>query len=98
MGFRLLTKEERKGRKAELKRISEESKRSFLRDLSRHPERITEISIINFSDQPVWASILASLIVTVPNALIIRFGFLLAGCEITKRADYATTLDYAAHF
>jgi hypothetical protein len=38
------------------------------------------------------------LIVTVPNALIIRFGFLLAGCEITKRADYATTLDYAAHF
>jgi hypothetical protein len=38
------------------------------------------------------------LIVTVPNALILRFGFLLAGCEITKRANYATTLDYATYF
>jgi hypothetical protein len=98
MGIRLLTKEERKGRKAELKRISEESRRSLLRDLSRHPDKINEIHIVDFSDQPVWASILASLIVTVPNALILRFGFLLAGCEITKRADYTTSAAYAAHF
>jgi hypothetical protein len=98
MGIRLLTKEERKGRKAELKRISEESRRSLLRNLSRHPDEIDNVDIVEFSDQPVWASILASLIVTVPNALILRFGFLLAGCEITKRADYEASYAYAAHF